>query len=55
MLLHIIPQAVNMNALKEIPCQQVVYITKGTSHILACFPHLFNFVLQWLTSSALAA
>jgi hypothetical protein len=29
MLLHIIPQAINLNALHEIPCQQIVYVTKG--------------------------
>jgi hypothetical protein len=35
MLLHIIPQAINLNALHEIPCQQVVYVTKGVCW-LAC-------------------
>lgn len=35
MLLHIFAMAVNLNAIREIPCQEVTWISKGTSNVNA--------------------
>jgi hypothetical protein len=34
MLLHIIPQAINFNAIHEIDCQKIIYIAKGQDLVL---------------------